>query len=303
MNWSRFRKWCYVTIAVGVLATLAIAWFVGGRLVAPANRIVGSPPSDFPATNVLIESESGTTLAGWYLKLPDSDATAILFHPIRGDRRSMLSRARLLQKHGYSTLLVDLQAHGESAGESITLGYLEKHDVHAAVDFVREADEHQKIAIIGRSLGGASVVFANPDVDVIVLESVYPTLTEAVHNRIQMRLGLLHHVIAPLLLCQLNPRLSVSPQQLRPIDGLDRIRCPVLITAGDCDEHTTIVETNRLFLAAKEPKKLVVFEGAKHVDLLAHDPSKYEKEIIGYVNQSIRHVLQKASRDSTRSDR
>jgi len=100
-------------------------------------------------------------------------------------------------------------------------------------------------------------------------------------------MGMLHHVIAPLLLIQLKPRLNVSPDQLQPISELHNIQCPILIASGDRDEHTTIGETNRMFDAANEPKKLVVFNGAEHVDLLAYDPSKYENEIVGYVNQII----------------
>lgn len=200
----------------------------------------------------------------------------------------MLSRAKLFRQLGYSTLLIDLQAHGESIGKNITVGHLEQHDVSAAVDFIRDRHPEQKIAIIGRSLGGASTVFANPNVDVIVLESVFPTVSEAVHNRINIQLGPLHYVVAPLLLVQLNPRLGVSPNQLCPIDGLAQIQCPILIASGDCDKHTTIDETSRMFDAANHPKKLVVFEGAGHVDLLAYDQAKYENEIIGFVCQILK---------------
>ena len=268
-----------------MLAIFLAAWCIGGALVAPANRIVGEPPTDFPATSVQIESASGTKLAGWHLPVANSNATAILLHPIRGDRRSMLSRAKLLHQHGYSTLLIDLQSHGESMGDNITIGHLEKHDVHAAVEYVRAYDSNQKIAIVGWSLGGAATVLANPEVDVIVLESVYPTVKEAVHNRIQMRAGFLHHVIAPLLLVQLRPRLGVSADELQPISELRHIQCPILIATGDRDQHTTLQESKQMFDAANEPKKYVVFEGAAHVDLLAFDSSKYESRIIAYVNQ------------------
>lgn len=287
MNWRRIRKWCAIVTSIGIVALLLLAWFIGGALVAPANRTVGEPPSDFPATTIQIESESGAMLAGWHLPLPNSTATAILLHPIRGDRRAMLSRAKLLRQHGYSTLLIDLQAHGESAGQNITAGHLEQHDVSAAVDYIQTDDPYQKIAIIGRSLGGASAVFANPNVDLIVLESVYPTVSEAIHNRVQMRMGILHHVIAPLLVGQLKPRLDVSPRELRPIVEIANLKRAILIASGDHDEHTTIIETNRMFEAANEPKKLVVFNGAGHVDLLDYDSVKYESEIVEYMNQII----------------
>jgi alpha-beta hydrolase superfamily lysophospholipase len=61
----------------------------------------------------------------------------LLLHGVRSYRRSMLSRAIFLHDIGYSVLLINLQAHGESAGKRITLGYLESRDVVAAREFLR----------------------------------------------------------------------------------------------------------------------------------------------------------------------
>ena len=46
-------------------------------------------------------------------------------------------------------------------------------------------------------------------------------------------------------------------------------------------------ETRRIFDSATEPKQLVVFEGAGHVDLLAYDAEKYENQIVAYVNEVV----------------
>lgn len=288
MNWRRLRKWTMIVSLIGGLAVAVAVWWVGGALVAPANRIVGSPPLDFAAESVEIPSASGSILAGWYLPIADSKATVVLLHPIRSDRRSMLSRARIFRDRGYSTLLVDLQAHGESPGDAITVGYVERHDVRAVVDFVRNQTPDHRIAIVGRSLGGAATILANPEIDALVIESVYPTVAEAVHNRVEMRVGPLHHLVAPLLLIQLKPRLGISPQKLRPVEQLSSIQCPVLVAAGDVDQHTPLEESQRMFDAANEPKSFVVFQGAGHEDLLAYDPEKYESEIVAFVEDALR---------------
>lgn len=123
-----------------------------------------------------------------------------------------------------------------------------------------------------------------------MLESVYPTLSEAVHNRVAMRLGSLHYVLAPALLVQLKARLGVWPSQLRPMDHIADVNCPVLVAAGELDRHTTLAETERLFNAAREPKRLVVFEGAAHVDLLQHQPDRYRNEVVGFLNTHLRPV-------------
>jgi len=51
--------------------------------------------------------------------------TIVLMHGVRANRLSMVRRAEMLHRAGYSVLLFDFQAHGESPGSHITMGYLE----------------------------------------------------------------------------------------------------------------------------------------------------------------------------------
>ena len=81
------------------------------------------------------------------------------------------------------------------------------------------------------------------------------------------------------MLCQLKPRLGFSSEDLRPIDFLDRVDCPLLMLAGDADLHTPISETKRMFAEAVEPKRLVVFPDAKHEDLFEFDRALYASEV------------------------
>ena len=267
-------------LAVLFLVFVAAVWVVGGKLVASANRTIGPPPTDISFEATTIQSESGSSLAAWYALPPSASATVVLLHPVRSDRRAMIGRAEMLHDRGFAVLLVDMQAHGESQGGNITIGFLEKLDVTAAVGFVKQNHPNHKIGIDGWSLGGAATLLASPmDVDAIVIESVYPTVTDAVYDRVEMRLGPLKHIVAPALLCQLKPRLGISPADLRPIDFMAKVDCPLLVMTGDADAHTPLDETQRMFDEAVEPKRLVVFPGAEHEDLLEFDRHRYVSEV------------------------
>lgn len=281
--------------------TVGVSWWAGSVLIAPALRTVGPAPADLKAEVISIESDSGSTLAGWYLPSPTTrdpvehdtgeratakQGTVILLHGNRGDRRQMLKRARFLNHHGYTALLVDLQGHGESPGEYITAGHLERHDVSAAIRFARERKPQQPVAIIGVSLGGAATLLASPlDIDAAILESVYPTIEEAIDNRVRMRLGPLSFIANPLLLVQLEPRLGVSSSELRPIEHIAQLGCPVLIMAGNKDQHTTLAETERLFEAAASPKRLIITNGAGHGDLRDYDPDSYVSNVLTFLEE------------------
>jgi pimeloyl-ACP methyl ester carboxylesterase len=188
--------------------------------------------------------------------------------------------------------MIDLQAHGESFGDQITLGYLEKLDVRAVVEYVKSELPNRKIGIVGWSLGGASALLASPlGVDAMVLEAVYPTIEHAVYDRIDMRIGIGKHIAAPFLLAQLPLRLGISANELMPIDFVEKIDCPLMILAGDKDLHTPIDESQMMLKAANEPKELVVFEGASHVDLLHHDKLLYGSKVLQFLRTNLGPII------------
>ncbi len=288
MTHAAMKKWSvrFFVLACGV--TVAACWFVGSKLVAPAQCPVPMPDTNLAIRDCALVTGSGCKCAAWLIPNYSAEATVILAHPIRANRRAMFARAKLYHELGYSVLLIDLQGHGESGGQHITFGHLEQHDVLAAVEFVREQSPTHRIAVDGWSLGGAAALLASsPHVDALILESVYSTIDAATHNRLARHLGGLAYAIRPLLLCQLPWRLGVSAQQLRPIDSLSNCECPVLIMAGARDEHTTLAETKAMFAAAKHPKELVIFKTAKHDDLFRVDRERYEQAVAVFLRRHL----------------
>lgn len=287
----RWKRWLVIGAALALLAvaaTFAYCWQLAKSAVAPAPAQIDSPPANFPCDSYTLKSKSGASIAAWYAAAPIATSESprgviVPAHPIRGSRRTMLDRARLFRDADYSVVLIDLQAHGESTGEAITMGYSERDDVRAAVEFARERHPNEPIAVVGWSLGGAAALMASPlDIDALILEEVYTTIAEAVANRTRMRVG----PLGPL--AQLEPRLGTTAAELRPIDKIATIGCPVLILAGSEDLHTTREQSEALFTAAGEPKECVFFDGAPHVDLLKFDPDRYREATLRFLDEHMR---------------
>jgi alpha-beta hydrolase superfamily lysophospholipase len=270
-----------------ILLMAVVAWVLGSKLVEPQNHAV-SLPAGFDAQIASIPG-SGHAVAGWWVDRGGESPVVLLLHGVRADRLAMVSQAQLLTRHGFSVLLIDLQAHGETPGESITLGYRESADVVAARDWIRSRAPGRRIGVIGTSLGGASVLLAPPPsgFDAVVLEAVYPRVWRAVENRIRIRLGGLAPALTPLLMMQLQPRLHISESDLEPIRSIGRLGAPVLVVAGSRDEHTTLAESEELFAAASAPKLLWVVEGAKHQDFSRYDPAGYEEHVVDFLIRSL----------------
>jgi fermentation-respiration switch protein FrsA (DUF1100 family) len=285
------RRRIALVVAALLVGALAGLWAIGGALTAPNPSVVGALPPDLSSgESVLIPSASGSTLHGWFLTGPDGAPAVVLLHSLHGSRKSMLGRARFLNRAGYAVLLFDFQANGESPGDHVTFGHLESLDARAAVDYVRARMPGARVGAVGASMGGAAAILADPPlpVDALVLEAVYPSLDRAVADRLAMRLGEWSGALGPLLTLQVRPRLGFSPDDLRPIDRVAGVAAPKLFVAGSEDRHTRIDEARALFDAASEPKELWVVEGAAHVDLHAYDRPAYERRVLAFLDAHLR---------------
>ncbi len=272
-------------LSVGLL----LSWFVAGKLIAPMPSKTEISTSKLPISAFTITSQDDVSLSGWHVLSSEAKGVVVLVHGIRASKSNMIDRAELLYNAGYSTVMIDLRAHGESGGERITVGHLEQHDVRAAVGFAKAKHPGEPVGLIGVSLGGASAVLASPlDIDAAVLESVFSDIRLAVHNRVAARLGPLSWVPAEILLFQLKPRLGVPVSELRPIDNISQMACPVFIISGKADANTTAAEAEALFSKAPQPKKLWLIDYLGHDDIYAALPVEYAYRVVAFLNSNMR---------------
>lgn len=275
-----------------LIVTLVLLSLLAGELLTrPAREVIGAPPPDLAgAESISLQDVQGQSLAGWFTPGRTGEGAALLLHGVRGNRLQMLARARWLQREGIASLIVDLPSHGESEGDRITFGRREARGVDAALHWLRTRLPGEKVGAIGVSLGGASLLFAQrqPELDALVLESVYPTIVDAVQDRLTTRLGPAGAWLAPLLLVQLPLRLDLSTDQLRPIDAVAHVHAPLLIASGMADRSTRWPETEQLFAAAREPKALWPVSGAAHVDLHDFDAAAYEARLGPWLHAHLR---------------
>ncbi|WP_377704607.1 alpha/beta hydrolase [Pseudoduganella sp. UC29_71] len=292
------RAKLYLLLGAGAAGLLLLAG-AGEALSRPATHAIGPAPAELHARDVVLplaapgsgEGAGGAGVqhvAGWFIAGAPGAGAVLLLHGVRGDRSAMLARARFLRRAGYAVLLLDLPSHGASSGERITFGWREAAGVAAAMAFLRRELPGEKIGVIGVSLGAAALMFSGERPDAAVLESMYPTITEAVSDRLRARLGPLGGAAAPLLLWQLPIRLGLSPAQLAPIDRIAAFKAPLLIASGSEDLHTTAAETRRIYAAAPEPKQLWMVPGAAHVDLHGYGTAEYERIVLAILARHLR---------------
>jgi alpha-beta hydrolase superfamily lysophospholipase len=285
------RKWkffCWL-LPAGFFLGLLASWIFGAVYSAAANHPVPLP-KNFPGEPVTFPSKSGATISGWLVAGETNKGVVILQHGVHGDKSSLVERAKLFSSAGYTVLMFDFQAHGESKGSVITFGFLESRDSQAAVEFVKSRFPGRPIGVVGESLGAAAAALAKPPlaVQALVLEIMYPTIEDATKDRIEMRLGSPARVLSYLLTTQIPFRAGCDVNDLRPLDAVAKITAPKLFLAGTLDRETKIAEARKIFENAAEPKKFIAFEGAHHQDLFTFAPEFYKTNVLEFLNTNLK---------------
>jgi fermentation-respiration switch protein FrsA (DUF1100 family) len=288
----------FACLVLLILAALGVSELLSGA----APTAVSTLSTGFPAESVRIPvstaadgdggdpANAGRSVHGWLANGTRGGGMVLLVHSIRSNRVEMLGRARFLNGNGYGTLLIDLQAHGETPGGRITFGAREAEDVEAALGFLRNNFPSEKIAAIGVSLGAAAIVLARPGfrLNAVILESMHPTIEEAVDNRLRLHLGDSGPMLSPLLLSLLSYRLGLLPSELNPISRISDLNAPLLLISGTDDRHTKVAETERLFDAARQPKEMWIVPGGGHFNMHAYAGREYEERISAFLGRHMR---------------
>jgi uncharacterized protein len=266
----------FVFGVVSLLGTYQATHFAGrspGRLwqlvpgiLRPLARPALKEKPSVPFESVRIASGE-YELAGWHLRAPAANGTFILFHGYGGTRSEVVPHAEYLVSAGYNALLVDFRAHGESTGDTSTIGYREADDVKAAFDWVRSLQPGARIGLFGISMGAAAVLTAMDrhelPATLIVLECPYGDMLSAVEGRLRMD-GLPPWPLTRGFAFWSERLFGLPASAHRPADYARRVTCPTLLFWGDNDRRVTRAETDAIFANLAGPKQLVVLPGGRH---------------------------------------
>lgn len=216
-----------------------------------------------PHRDVRLTADDGTRLVASWLPGPRRGAPAIvLAHGFAAHRRKPAYALLADQLAGFAHVLtVDLRGHGSSDGWC-TLGDREVHDVSAAVRAVRQAG-HERVAAVGLSMGGTSVLHAAAEgtpIDAVVSVSAPAELgaveTDAMAGLDDLwrtpwkRLGF-RVVSGVRLIAPERWRSFPHPRQL-----VGRIDAPLLVVHGEDDHFFDIGHAEKLHASAAGPATL-----------------------------------------------
>ncbi len=181
-----------------------------------------------------------------------SRPTILFLHGKGGNAAEWEPDAVRALARGYNVLLPDLRGHGESGGDFVTYGLLEKEDLANALESVREryGVNPERIGIHSCSAGSTvALEFAagRPSVRAIWLESPFAEPREMARHYLSLLTGI------PSFLLGLTARWAVARavarverelgvesgsgfDKVNPLRAISRVRAPVLLVFGTGDK-------------------------------------------------------------------
>lgn len=239
-----------------------------------------------PHTNVYLKNNDSLLIEAWETyKSPKQSTvfskTVIMFHGHGGNKAGVLKEAYAFDSLGYRVFLVDFRAHGNSQGNTCTIGYYETNDVQIAYNYIKQKYQGE-IVLWGISMGAAAVLKAVDEYALkpnkIICEMPFATLQDAVKGRVRM-MHLPEQPISTLLGFWGGTQQGFWAFGYKPKDYAAKISCPVLLQWGGQDARVTATETNEIYNNINSKKQLVIYEQAGHQSLCKHDYFKWTKNV------------------------
>jgi alpha-beta hydrolase superfamily lysophospholipase len=244
----------------------------------------------FPFSTILLKTKKNISIEAWYGKTDSaSKGTVILFHGLMGHKGLVLDEANAFRSFGYSVMMVDVRDHGNSGGNTTTMGYRESEEVKLAYDHVMQMGE-KNIFLWGASLGAVEIIKAVSDYQLqpsgIIIEMPFLSLQSHLKGRART-LGFPEQPFGFLTSFWIGVEQGFNGLGFKTAKYAKDVNCPVLMQYGEKDKLVLPYETNAIYKAlAATNKKLVIYEGAGHESFLRNDPAAWRTETTAFLSRT-----------------
>ncbi len=148
-----------------------------------------------PGQTVQITAADGLRLNGVYYPNAGSHLWVIALHGYRGSHTGVTNLAQHYHDAGYQVLTPDLRACGDSEGDYVGMGWLDRKDVLQWIDWVLAQDSEAEIVLHGVSMGAATTMMTagedTPEqVKVFVEDCGYTSVWDIFSSELKLRFGL-----------------------------------------------------------------------------------------------------------------
>jgi uncharacterized protein len=275
---------------VTILPSIALIEFALRRPDRFTGRRVAEPEIAARAERVELRAADGVPLVASLFgsARPEMRRCILLQHGVGSQRLEMPGFIRDFPLAGYSVLSVDARGHGDSGGELVTYGALERDDMRRwFVWLAGRAECRSGVYGLGLSMGAAILLQtlpSVPEVKAAVTESPFASFREIGYDRIGQMLPMLAWLRRPMVelgFVWARAIRGIDFDSVSPLDAAARIGAPVLLIHGTQDFNIA-PRHSELILPKLRSGRLWKVEGAQHVGCYGRDPARYVEEVTAW---------------------
>ncbi|KRE72436.1 alpha/beta hydrolase [Paenibacillus sp. Soil750] len=283
-----------------LLGVVGLSTYVGWQLTHPKRKIVDDTPENYNLhrKDVTFPSRTdGVLLDGWYLESPNAASlpkttTVIMSHGYAGTRLEKglpaLSLAQALVNAGYHVLMFDFRNSGRSAGNTTTIGFLEKEDILGAIEWVQTyTSKPTEIILLGFSMGGTSSILAAAeakDVAGVITDSAFSQLLPYLKENLPVWSKLPRYPFTPLILFILPKLIGVNPHAVDALAAVDQIvPRPILFIHSKDDQAIPYTNSAQMYKRHPAAFELWITEKAGHVGSFQLESEAYIKRVLNFI--------------------
>ena len=243
--------------------------------------------------DVEIEASDRVRLRAWYVHPQHANGRdVLLLHGVADNREGMAGFASVLLDHGYSVLLPDSRAHGESGGVLATYGIRESDDIHRWVSWLYTQHRSKCAYGFGESMGAALVLESLTSEDrfcAVIAESPFSSFREVAYERAALYLRSPSWIGRTLLrlpveigmtYARLNYHLDFGSDN--PADAVGHSLTAILLIHGEDDIN--ILPHHSELIAAEYPSHVTLWEvpGAAHCGASTVAPQAFWNKVFAW---------------------
>ena len=236
-----------------------------------------------PYEDLCCQSYDKLRLHARYFEVKGSKKIALMFHGYRGTAyRDFCGGAKEVMALGYSAIIVDQRAHGQSQGHSITFGVREVKDAVTWFNYIKEKfGEDYEYILVGISMGGATVLAAADKLpkNVKIIADCPFSSPKAILFETLIKMNLSPKFFYPFVNLSSIIYGHTNMNKMSALDSLKNAENKILIIHGNKDTVVPYPISQKLYETYPDKIQYELFDGADHGASYLVDQERYRKAV------------------------
>lgn len=251
--------------------------------------------SELDWVKLQMTADDGCSLiAARFMQNDPSAPWVVMFHGYTGWKEELYQYACRFYAEGYSVLVPDARAHGESEGKYIGLGWLDRADNLKWLAYITENFPGASIVLYGQSMGASAALILSGEealpesVTAVIADSAFTDAKSLFKNKVKDWTGLPSFGLIDTagLLARLQGIYDLNDASA--LKAVPKSSTPTLFIHGTEDKIVPPDNAEMLFEACgAEVKEKLLVEGAGHTQSADKDPEAYYSAIFRFIRESM----------------